>query len=243
MSDRGIADQIGVGKETVRRARKSTAPRGAVDKRIGKDGKVRKLPAPKANAEERRDWRIILTADADADEIADQLIAEFDQNDLRAMLVKLRKVARFVADHLRHPDLTPMGRALVRGGGMVSLDGPLGKTATLAALREPPSTAPLSSWAVEAIDKAGNRWRNDVRFSSREEAEAYGDWLHTRDDEVPDYVTAEVYQTDDPLTDCAMIRRRKGGRLTFTYPDGSCSTNLRVWRNGEGTEVGGGGCI
>lgn len=44
-SDRAIAAAIGVGRETVRRARKATAPHGAVEKRIGLDGKARKLPS------------------------------------------------------------------------------------------------------------------------------------------------------------------------------------------------------
>ena len=43
-SDRAIAAAIGVGSNTVRRARKATAPNGAVAKRLGKDGKARKLP-------------------------------------------------------------------------------------------------------------------------------------------------------------------------------------------------------
>jgi hypothetical protein len=43
-SDRAIAQEIGVGRETVRRARKSTAPHEAVAKRTGKDGKSRELP-------------------------------------------------------------------------------------------------------------------------------------------------------------------------------------------------------
>jgi hypothetical protein len=42
-SDRAIAADLGVGSNTVRRARKTTAPHGAV-KRIGKDGKARRLP-------------------------------------------------------------------------------------------------------------------------------------------------------------------------------------------------------
>ena len=42
-SDRAIAKELGVGSNTVRRAR-STAPNGAVGKRIGLDGKTRKLP-------------------------------------------------------------------------------------------------------------------------------------------------------------------------------------------------------
>jgi hypothetical protein len=43
-SDRAIAAQLGVGATTVRRARRATAPCGAVDKRIGRDAKVRRLP-------------------------------------------------------------------------------------------------------------------------------------------------------------------------------------------------------
>jgi hypothetical protein len=43
-SDRAIAAEEGIGRETVRRARKSTAPCGAVE-RIGLDGKTRKLPS------------------------------------------------------------------------------------------------------------------------------------------------------------------------------------------------------
>jgi hypothetical protein len=43
-SDRAIADDIGVGKDTVRRARKQLAHDAPVEKRIGKDGRTRKLP-------------------------------------------------------------------------------------------------------------------------------------------------------------------------------------------------------
>jgi len=45
MSDRAIAREIGVGSNTVRRARE-TAPSGAVDgeTRIGRDGKTRRMP-------------------------------------------------------------------------------------------------------------------------------------------------------------------------------------------------------
>src|ERR1700722_13570493 len=44
-SDRALAKEIGVDAATVRRARKhATAANAAVDKRIGRDGKTRKLP-------------------------------------------------------------------------------------------------------------------------------------------------------------------------------------------------------
>jgi hypothetical protein len=44
-SDRAIAKEIGVSDKTVAKARKATAEKSAVEKRIGRDGKARKLPA------------------------------------------------------------------------------------------------------------------------------------------------------------------------------------------------------
>src|ERR1700735_5205387 len=43
-SDRTIAREIGVSDKTVAKARKATADKSAVGKRIGRDGKTRKLP-------------------------------------------------------------------------------------------------------------------------------------------------------------------------------------------------------
>ena len=43
-SDRTIAKEIGVSDKTVAKARKATAEKSAVAKRIGRDGKARKLP-------------------------------------------------------------------------------------------------------------------------------------------------------------------------------------------------------
>lgn len=43
-SDRTIAKEIGVSDKTVAKARKTTAEKSAVAKRIGRDGKARKLP-------------------------------------------------------------------------------------------------------------------------------------------------------------------------------------------------------
>ena len=43
-SDRTIAREIGVSDKTVAKARKATAEKSAVAKRIGRDGKARKLP-------------------------------------------------------------------------------------------------------------------------------------------------------------------------------------------------------
>jgi hypothetical protein len=47
-SDRAIAAEIGVNKNTVARARaKTTGPNGPIEKRTGKDGKKRRVPDPK----------------------------------------------------------------------------------------------------------------------------------------------------------------------------------------------------
>ena len=43
-SDRSIAAEIGVGKDTVRRARKATGAPAPVEKRIGLDGRARRVP-------------------------------------------------------------------------------------------------------------------------------------------------------------------------------------------------------
>jgi DNA-binding transcriptional MocR family regulator len=53
-SDRAIAEEIGVSDKTVAKARKATADQSAVEKRTGKDGKVRKLPKPRALRETER---------------------------------------------------------------------------------------------------------------------------------------------------------------------------------------------
>lgn len=46
-SDQAVAAEIGVGKDTVRRVRKATGACAPVEKRIGKDGKTRKVPTAK----------------------------------------------------------------------------------------------------------------------------------------------------------------------------------------------------
>jgi len=47
-SDRVIAEETGIPQRTVSRARNRTEPSGSVGKRVGKDGKARKQPKPKA---------------------------------------------------------------------------------------------------------------------------------------------------------------------------------------------------
>jgi hypothetical protein len=45
-SDRAIAEEIGVSHTTVQKARKATGNNVPVAKRVGKDGKARKMPIP-----------------------------------------------------------------------------------------------------------------------------------------------------------------------------------------------------
>ena len=53
-SDRVIADELGVGHATVSRARKKATVSGeTVSKRVGKDGKARKLPAARPTSDSR----------------------------------------------------------------------------------------------------------------------------------------------------------------------------------------------
>jgi hypothetical protein len=63
-SDRAIAAGIGVGTMTVSRARNKTAPDGAVEKRVGLDGKRRRPPAPKVEIETIRNGMIVQAAAA-----------------------------------------------------------------------------------------------------------------------------------------------------------------------------------
>ena len=55
MSDRAIARELGVGSNTVRRAREGTAPHGAVESRVGLDGKVRRLPTRRVDNDDTED--------------------------------------------------------------------------------------------------------------------------------------------------------------------------------------------
>jgi hypothetical protein len=49
-SDRAIAAAAGVSRPTVAKARKATGKLLPVEKRVGKDGKTRRMPAPRAGS-------------------------------------------------------------------------------------------------------------------------------------------------------------------------------------------------
>jgi hypothetical protein len=92
LSDREIANKLGIGATTVRRAR-PTAPNGAVEKRTGKDGKTRRMPkrkrpskAPGVKQAQRSidvtpaTWEEVKLRAAAADMSAAQLIGELLTN-------------------------------------------------------------------------------------------------------------------------------------------------------------------
>jgi hypothetical protein len=72
---------------------------------------------PLTNAEKQRRWRdrnvIVLTRDAadSAGWLIDQIA---DHDELKDIVKKLRKVANFIDDHLRHPKRTQRARRSVR---------------------------------------------------------------------------------------------------------------------------------
>jgi hypothetical protein len=168
-----------------------------------------------SNREKQARWRErnIVTLTADAADIAEKLMAMEDQ-------AKLRKLARFINDHLKHPDRTPEEQMIALGrAGVGGLNGPLSKTAALASLRATPD----HSWRVEATTGDGRRWINGVRLESREEAQVYIDEHVRYDLEDDGYATAEILRSDDPPTNW-ITRKRKGGRSTLGFEHGTCTS-------------------
>jgi hypothetical protein len=180
-----------------------------------------------SNAEKQARFRdrnvVLLTGDAQA--IAGKLIDMDDQG-------KLRKIARYVNDHLRHPDRDPTERAIALGlVGMDGLNGRLSKTAALKRYREG-KPKPDGSWCIEAITKDGKRWINGVRLASREEAEVYVKAHVPYDLEKAGYVTAEIVR-DGAEPNCSITRKRKGGHSYLNFGEGECV--LLHWHSGRKT--------
>jgi hypothetical protein len=181
-----------------------------------------------SNAEKQARFRDrnVVHLTARANEIAAKLMGMDDQN-------KLRKVARYVNDHLRHPDRDAKERAIALGlVGMNDLDGPLSKTVMLKRHRSP-KLKPDHSWRVEATTKDGRRWTNGVRLASHEEAEVYVQAHAAFELAEAGYVTAEVVRDDKAEANCSVIRNKKGGRPTLVFREGECV--LLHWQSGRKT--------
>ena len=179
-----------------------------------------------SNAEKQARWRDrnVVSLTADARDIAAKLIWMDDQK-------KLRKVASYVNDHLRHPDRDAEERAIALGQvGYMSLDGPLSKTAAIKRHRNP-EPEPDHSWRVEAITKDGRRWSSGVRLATREEAEVYVQFYAAPELAEVGYVTGEVVRDDKAKWNCSITRNKKGGRPILNFTDGECV--LLHWHSGD----------
>jgi hypothetical protein len=176
-----------------------------------------------SNAEKQRRFRernqIILTDDAAA--IAATLIAMDDQR-------KLKKIASYITDHLKHPERNADQRAVALGflGTDGGLNGPLSKKETLAYFADDAPRKPklTRSWRVEVTDDKGQRWGNGVRLESEEEAKVYAD-IHARE-EVAGYITGEVIRTDEPPPNSLSRTSKRAKRVSLVFMDGEC------WRLG-----------
>jgi hypothetical protein len=82
-SNRAIADEIGVGKDTVRRAR--TGASAPVEKRVGKDGKTRKMPTRRPEPQYTEPG------------IEDEIDGENPENYRTAFLLRVDQARRFAA--------------------------------------------------------------------------------------------------------------------------------------------------
>ena len=106
---------------------------------------------------------------------------------------KLRRIAKFINDHLKHPDRSPSnGPSPWAGWGSTALwadrGAGAGRAEQAAAGKE--RVQQDHSWLVEASTKDGHRWRNGVRLATKEEAEVYIEAHAAFDLEKAGYVTA-----------------------------------------------------
>jgi hypothetical protein len=137
------------------------------------------------NAEKQQRWRdrnqVVLTDRPE--DIALKLMDMPDQ-------AKLKKIARYINDHLKHPDRNREERLIAVGRIVTpSLNGPLGVKAAIKARREP---KPQGSWRVEPLTRDGRRWTNGVRLATKAEAETYVEGYIRYDMAAAGYVTAEI---------------------------------------------------
>jgi hypothetical protein len=174
---------------------------------------------PLSNAEKQRRWRdrnqIVLT-DSAAD-IAEKLIEMDDQ-------AKLKKITRFINDHLKHPDRNPHQRAVALGRTVMSDSSGrrLGKRAALALMGR--------SWRVEFVTADGKRWANSVRLATKDEAELYRRWYARASLEgyiTADVVTAEVLHADDGPANYWITGSVSGDDVDMHFNEGQCV--LQYW--------------
>jgi hypothetical protein len=171
------------------------------------------------NAEKQARWRernfISLTDDAAS--ISWKLM-QMDQ-------AKLRKLAKFINDHLKHPDRTEFERQIALGRiGMDGLNGRLTPKQAIEKLRNPEPKQDYS-YRVEAQTADGRRWATGVRLKTVEEAQIYAEYYTYK---LEGYVTSEVIRCDGESPLNRITRGRKGGRPELDFMHGTCGS--LTWR-------------
>jgi len=155
--------------------------------------------------------QIVLTDDART--IAGRLIAMEDQT-------KLRHIAWYVNDHLRHSDRGPIGQAIQ--GRRMRNSAKLSRMMACEGARVDHAdeiAAPNYSWAVEISTADGHSWRSGVRLPTKAEAKAY--ILSHAAFEVDGYVTGRPMCCDE-TPNCKVVLNRKGGPPMLAYLEGNC---------------------
>jgi len=161
-----------------------------------------------SNAQKQARWRernIVLLAE-DAAAIAGRLMEMDDQ-------AKLRKIAKFINDHLKHPDRTPVERSIALGSMGI---GGMSKTAALEWIRENPA------YRVEAVTADGRRFGNGVRLGTVEEAQLYAE--HFASQQVEGYVTSAVIRCDGELVLNSVAVNPKDGVPELSFAHGTCGS-------------------
>jgi hypothetical protein len=159
------------------------------------------------NAEKQARWRernIVKLTDP-ANEIAAQLIGMDDQ-------AKLRKIAKFINDHLKHPDRTLLERNIALG--FIGIEG-LSKTAALEHIRKNPA------YRVEAVTADGRRFGNAVRLGTVEAAQLYAE--HFARQQVEGYVTSDIIRCDGELAENS-VTINPDGSADLSFRHGTCGS-------------------
>lgn len=99
MSDRDLAEKSGVGYKTIARAREPSAPNGAVEKRVGRDGKARRQPQKKASPKQDQVQERVNTLVKQGKPVSRKKLAEeFDVGQHTVQLAHTRATAQFEAE-------------------------------------------------------------------------------------------------------------------------------------------------
>jgi hypothetical protein len=161
-----------------------------------------------SNAEKQARWRErnMISLTEHAMEIASKLIEMDDQ-------AKLRKIAKLINDHLKHPDRTPTERAIALGRMGI---GGMSKTAALEWIRKNPA------YRVEVVTVDGRRFGNGVRLDTMEAAQLYAE--HFARQQVEGYLTSDIIRCEGELAFHSITVNRDDEAPELSFPHGQCGS-------------------